>query len=92
MTVTQTEITRRFSYHAPTPQAVEKLRAIRNCGKLLGEMIVELCPAAPETSLAIRKLEETVMWANASIVRPMAPEPSPEHGPGPGESHLRRVS
>lgn len=35
--------------------------------ELLDEMLVERLVASPETTLAKRKLEEAIMWANKSI-------------------------
>ena len=37
--------------------------------KELAYLIDELCPASREKSLALTKIEESIMWANASIAR-----------------------
>lgn len=58
-----------FMYHSPVgdqPRRYEKLRAD---AKILALEIVELCPDTRERSLALTKLEECVMWANAAIAR-----------------------
>ena len=65
----QDEIEKRFKYHAPKEGQPEKYTDIRNKAKELATMIVILCPASRETSLAVTKLEEVVMWANAGIAR-----------------------
>ena len=58
-----------FRYHAPTPEQVDYYMDIRNRAKDLAYLIKNICPDSRERSLALTKLEETVMWANASIAR-----------------------
>ena len=58
-----------FMYHKPKedqPLRYEKLRAM---ARSLAEMFNENCPSSRELSLAMTKLEEAVMWANAAIAR-----------------------
>lgn len=63
------QIENNFKYHAPTEEQVGKYNAIREKAKELAHLIGKECPRARERSLAITKLEEAVMWANASIAR-----------------------
>jgi len=58
-----------FKYHAPKNGQNDKYEALRLKGKELAYLIDALCPATDEKSLAITKLEEVVMWANAAIAR-----------------------
>jgi hypothetical protein len=58
-----------FSYHAPKEGQNEKYEAIRDKAKELAVLILEIAPVSRERSLALTKLEETVMWANSSIAR-----------------------
>lgn len=58
-----------FTYHQPTDGQPEKYEAIREKAKELAYLIDELCPNSREKSLAMTKLEEASMWANASIAR-----------------------
>ena len=58
-----------FKYHKPKEGQNEKYELLRAKGKELAYMIKDFCPASREQSLAITKLEEVVMWANASIAR-----------------------
>lgn len=58
-----------YIYHAPKEGQPEKYEAIRAKAKEFAEIIMELCPVSREQSLAFTKLEESVMWANASIAR-----------------------
>ena len=58
-----------FMYHAPKEGQPAKYTAIREKAKELAYLIDELCPESRERSLAITKLEEVSMWANASIAR-----------------------
>lgn len=67
--MTQADLDNRFMYHAPKEGQPEKYTAIRSKAKELAEMVNSLCPVSRETSLALTALEESVMWANASIAR-----------------------
>lgn len=58
-----------FTYHAPKDGKPQKYEAIRNKAKELAYLVEELCPDSREKSLAMTKLEECSMWANASIAR-----------------------
>lgn len=58
-----------FKYHAPTPEKLEQYVTLRNAGKSLAYLIKEFAGDNRESSLAITKLEEAIMWANASIAR-----------------------
>ena len=58
-----------FTYHAPKPGQPEKYIVLREHAKGLAMLINDNCPDSREKSLAITKLEECVMWANASIAR-----------------------
>lgn len=58
-----------YTYHAPRTGQTEKYIAIREKAKELAYLIDELCPDSRERSCAFTRLEESVMWANASIAR-----------------------
>lgn len=63
------EIENNFKYHTPQNGQVERYQEIRELAKELAKLILETCPESREKSLAFTKLEEAVMWANASIAR-----------------------
>lgn len=65
----KTQINNSFKYHAPKENQVEKYEWLRNESRKLAYLINDFCPSGREKSLAITKLEEAVMWANASISR-----------------------
>lgn len=56
-----------FTYHAPKPEQIPKYESLRSEAKELALLIYKLCPPSAETTLAIRNLEEAIMWANKSI-------------------------
>ena len=58
-----------FTYHEPKDGQPEKYQAIREKAKELAYLIKELVPDSREQSLAITKLEECSMWANAGNAR-----------------------
>lgn len=66
---TPREIEKRFTYHAPKGDQQERYVALRAKGRELAEDIIASTPASREQSLAITKLEEAIMWANAAIAR-----------------------
>ena len=63
------QIENAFTYHAPKEGQPSKYTSLRNTAKDLALMINTLCPDSREKSLALTKLEESIMWANASIAR-----------------------
>lgn len=58
-----------YTYHAPKEGQQERYERIRFKAKMLAAYINEKCPDSREKSLAMTKLEEAVMWANAAIAR-----------------------
>ncbi|RLB40899.1 MAG: hypothetical protein DRH30_07910 [Deltaproteobacteria bacterium] len=59
----------RFSYHSPKDDQQDRYERIREAMRELALDIASMCPPSRERSLAITKLEEASMWANASIAR-----------------------
>jgi hypothetical protein len=60
-------IERTFTYHAPTGTQPERYVAIRAAAKELARVIEASCPDSREKSLALTNVQQSVMWANASI-------------------------
>jgi hypothetical protein len=58
-----------FKYHAPKEGQVELYGKMRGNGKALVLFIEYNVPECREKSLAITKIEEAIMWANAGIAR-----------------------
>ena len=69
MTMDELRIENRFTYHAPKDGQPERYAAIRDKAKELARLIESECPSSRERSVSINKLDECVMWANASIAR-----------------------
>lgn len=67
--MTNNDIEKNFSYHAPKDEQADRYERIRYKAKMLAAYINENCPDSREKSLAMTKLEECVMWANAAIAR-----------------------
>jgi len=63
------ELERRFTYHAPKGNQNKRYVKIRLYALGFAQFISANCPESRERSLALTKLEEAVMWANASIAR-----------------------
>lgn len=63
------QIENNFKYHALKDGQAEKYEAIRAKAKELAYLIDEVCPNSREKSIAVTSLEDSVMWANASIAR-----------------------
>ncbi|WP_031475134.1 Acb2/Tad1 domain-containing protein [Agathobaculum desmolans] len=56
-----------FSQHTMTDDEKENCDRIRTEAKRLAQMITDICPISPERSVALRRLRETVSWAEAAI-------------------------
>lgn len=58
-----------FVYHAPKGDQINRYAEIRDLGKQLAILIVNLTPISREQSLALTLLEQATMMANAAIAR-----------------------
>lgn len=64
------DLQHRFAYHPPKDEsAVRAHEGVRDAHLRLAGLIDGACPDGREKSLAITKLEESMMWANAAIAR-----------------------
>lgn len=63
----QAQIDQTFKYHSPQGDQQERYVAIREKAKELAVLMKTACPDSREKALAFTNLQQTVMWANASI-------------------------
>ncbi len=65
--LTEKELQHWFTYHAPTDEQRIQYKTIRNAALTFALVILRNTPFSPDQSVAIRKVREAVMAANASI-------------------------
>jgi len=65
--VNKDELMEIFIFHPVKIGQAEKYQAMREMGMKLAFLIDETCPQSREKSLAITKVQEAIMFANASI-------------------------
>ena len=63
------QIENNFKYHASSEEQIDDYDRIRNKAKEFAYLIDRIVPNSREKSLAMTKLEEVMMWANAGIAR-----------------------
>lgn len=63
------QVQRAFTYHPPKGDQTARYSELRAGAKELSAYLIQRCPPSRELSLALTKLEEAVMWANAAIAR-----------------------
>ena len=56
-----------FTYHKPFGNQPQRYETLRSKAKELAYEIDKCCPESREKSLALTSLQQTIMWANASI-------------------------
>lgn len=56
-----------FSYHAPKADQIERYAEIRAAALVFAEAIVSMTPPSAEQTLAVRKVHDAMMQANAAI-------------------------
>ena len=56
-----------FTYHKPFGDQPDRYENIRANARALAKILETSCPDSREKSLALTNLQQTVMWANASI-------------------------
>lgn len=67
--ISDAELERRFTYHAPSGEAKEFHGALRAEAKAFARRLQQLLPAGREKSLAFTAFEEATFWAHAAIAR-----------------------
>lgn len=65
----ESKIINNFTYHPPKEGQAEKYIIIRDTAREFALTINNLVPDSREKSIALTRIEETVMWANAGIAR-----------------------
>jgi hypothetical protein len=63
------DLINRFTYHPPKNDQAERYQQIRDAGLHFATLVNDMTPPSREQSLALTKIEEAVMHANASIAR-----------------------
>lgn len=61
------ELDSKFTYHAPHGDQTSRYEQVRSGGRELAKLINVLCPDSHEKDLAVDRLREVIMWANAAI-------------------------
>lgn len=67
--MTQTDLRHRFMYHQPFGNQPQRYQELRNAGYDFAMLVAATTPESREQSLALTKIEEAIMWANAAIAR-----------------------
>ena len=73
MDITKDTVQNVFSYHAPREDQLPRYETIRLNARIFAEEILTATPHSRERSLALTKIQEAVMWANAAIALNEAP-------------------
>lgn len=63
------DVRNRFTYHAPKQNQLPRYSELRAQGLSLAKLILRTTPKSREQALALTKLEEAIMAANAAIAR-----------------------
>ena len=64
---TPDDIEAAFTYHPPGGDQPERYERLRQEAKVFAHSLFRMCPESAERTLALRELENAVMWANKSI-------------------------
>ena len=65
--ITRDNVRECFTYHKPDAARAAKHESVNDQTAALAELYMDACPESPEATLAVRKLQEARMWANAAI-------------------------
>jgi hypothetical protein len=63
------QIVNNFTYHSVQGNQQERYERLRNAAREFAMLIATNTPTSREQSVALTKLEETMMWTNAAIAR-----------------------
>jgi len=67
MRITEQNVDKIFSYHAPDDDKIAKYATIRSEARHFAKTLLDTVPECADRSVALRKLRECVMDANAAI-------------------------
>jgi hypothetical protein len=67
MDVKEFDLDHIFTYHAPGNEDIERYQKIRDSAKEFARTVIENCPSSADKTVAIRRIREAVMIANAAI-------------------------
>jgi hypothetical protein len=67
MTIDYAALDERFVHHPPSEDRATCHQSIRDAGRTAALRVMEVVPEGRERALALTKIEEFVMWANAGI-------------------------
>lgn len=56
-----------FTYHEPTPKQLKQYQRVREAAKQFAKVVIENSPPSADQTVAIRKIREAAMIANAAI-------------------------
>lgn len=65
--ITPADLNNWFTYHAPHGTQTARYERIRQVARTFAGVILECTPGCPDQTVAIRKVREAVMIANAAI-------------------------
>ena len=65
--MTKEEVEATFTYHPPNNLQADMYEEIRDTAKAFALLILQFVPGSAEQTLAIRHLQQVVMFANAGI-------------------------
>lgn len=63
------DIEKNFTYHKPTSDQIKLYEQVRGQTSYCASFLQIALPESRELSIALTKLEEVTMWANAAIAR-----------------------
>lgn len=78
------DLENRIKYHKPNDEAITYISAMRSYALTWAKAVRLMVPEGREQALALTKIEEALMWANAGIARDpgnWADEPDPVKEP-----------
>lgn len=69
MAIDYAALDERFTHHAADEDRETLHQTVRDQGRALALAVLQAAPEGRERALAMTKIEEAVMWANAAIAR-----------------------
>ena len=69
MTPDKDQMDYNLTNHRPSATGIEKIERQRNFAKQFAYAVIDNAPDSPEKTMALRKIEEALFWANAAVAR-----------------------